>query len=189
MNRLVLIRHGRTDGSDRRLYYGATDLPVNEAGLRELKARAGEYPSCEGFRVLTTGYLRTEQTLRAICGEVPHEAAPELGEIRFGIFEMKSYDELKNRADYQTWLAGDWMANVPPGGESFNMAQSRVRRALEGLLRRPEDVYAVVHGGTIITIMQQLFPEIVRSSYEWLPQPGFGYEADLKNHKFRAIPG
>jgi alpha-ribazole phosphatase len=140
MNRLVLIRHGRTDGSDRRLYYGATDLPVNEAGLRELEARAGEYPSCEGFRVLTTGYLRTEQTLRAICGEVPHEAAPELGEIRFGIFEMKSYDELKNRADYQAWLAGDWMANVPPGGESFNMAQSRVRRALEGLLRGPEDV-------------------------------------------------
>ena len=42
MNRLVLIRHGRTDGSDRRLYYGATDLPVNEAGLRELERARGE---------------------------------------------------------------------------------------------------------------------------------------------------
>jgi len=188
MNRLVLIRHGRTDGSDRHLYYGSTDLPVNAAGLRELRQRAGQYPSCEGFRVLTTGYLRTEQTLRAICGEVPHDVLPDFGEIHFGVFEMRGYDELKDRADYQAWLAGDWMANVPPGGESFDEAQSRVRRALGELLRRPEDVYAVVHGGTVITVMQSLFPEFVRTQYEWLPKPGFGYEIDLKNHKFRDIP-
>ena len=27
MNRLVLLRHGRTEGTERHLYYGATDLP------------------------------------------------------------------------------------------------------------------------------------------------------------------
>ena len=33
MNRLVLLRHGRTEGTERHLYYGATDLPLLEDGL------------------------------------------------------------------------------------------------------------------------------------------------------------
>ena len=68
--------------------------------------------------------LRTEQTLRLIYGEAPHEIWPELREISFGIFEGKSYDELKGLAEYEAWLAGDWFGNVPPGGESFAQAQA-----------------------------------------------------------------
>ena len=56
--------------------------------------------------------LRTEQTLRLIYGEAPHEIWPELLEISFGIFEGKSYDELKGLAEYEAWLAGDWFRTV-----------------------------------------------------------------------------
>ena len=50
MNRLVLLRHGRTEGTERHLYYGATDLPLLEDGVRELKdaARRGVYPAPGG---------------------------------------------------------------------------------------------------------------------------------------------
>ena len=34
MNRLVLLRHGRTEGTERHLYYGATDLPLLEDGVQ-----------------------------------------------------------------------------------------------------------------------------------------------------------
>jgi hypothetical protein len=90
---------------------------------------------------------------------VPHEAWPELREISFGIFEGKSYDELNGRADYAAWLAGDWFGNVPPGGESFAQAQARILAGLARMQAQGEDILAVVHGGTVLTIMQALFPE------------------------------
>ena len=32
MNTLYMIRHSLTEGNERRLYYGATDLPLSENG-------------------------------------------------------------------------------------------------------------------------------------------------------------
>ena len=40
MNRLVLLRHGRTEGTERHLYYGATDLPLLEDGVQNLQLAA-----------------------------------------------------------------------------------------------------------------------------------------------------
>ena len=40
MNRLVLLRHGRTEGTERHLYYGATDLPLLEDGVQDLQLAA-----------------------------------------------------------------------------------------------------------------------------------------------------
>lgn len=128
MRRLTLIRHGLTEGNVRRWYYGALDLPLCEAGQAAVQeaAAGGLYPPYSGERILTSGMLRTEQTLRLIYGEAPHEIWPELREISFGIFEGKSYDELKGLAEYEAWLAGDWFRNVPPGGESFAQAEARI---------------------------------------------------------------
>ena len=65
MKRLVFLRHGRTEGTERHLYYGATDLPLLDAGVRALKEAAarGVYPEARGFSFVTSGMLRTNQTL------------------------------------------------------------------------------------------------------------------------------
>ena len=189
MKRLTLIRHGLTEGNVRRWYYGALDLPLCGEGAASLQRAAadGLYPPLCGARVLTSGLLRTEQTLRLIYGDVPHEIWPELREVSFGVFEGKSYDELKGRAEYEAWLAGDWFRNVPPGGESFAQAQERILRALACMQEQSEDLLAVVHGGTILTIMQALFPEEEKSGYAWQPRPGGGYRLDLERHSYEAI--
>lgn len=149
--------------------------------------QAGLYPPYSGERILTSGMLRTEQTLRLIYGEVPHEIWPELREISFGIFEGKSYDELKGLAEYEAWLAGDWFRNVPPGGESFAQAEARILSALSRMRAQDEDLLAVVHGGTVLTIMQALFPEEEKSGYDWQPRPGGGYRIDLTAHCYQKI--
>ena len=97
MNRLVLLRHGRTEGTERHLYYGATDLPLLEDGVQNLQLAAarGVYPSPDGFTFVTSGMLRANQTLRAIYGDVPFSVIDDLREVNFGIFEMKSYEDLK----------------------------------------------------------------------------------------------
>ena len=189
MRRLTLIRHGLTEGNVRRWYYGALDLPLCEAGQAALReaAAGGQYPPLGNERVLTSGMLRTEQTLRLICGEVPHEVWPELREVSFGIFEGKSYDELKGQPEYEAWLAGDWFRNVPPGGESFAQAEARILSALDRMRAQEADIFAVVHGGTVITIMQALFPEEEKTAYDWQPSPGGGYRIDLTAHRYQKI--
>ena len=37
LSRIYLIRHGKTDGNRNHWYYGATDLPLNEDGLEEIR--------------------------------------------------------------------------------------------------------------------------------------------------------
>ena len=191
MKRLILLRHGRTEGTQRRLYYGATDLPLLEDGLRQLREDSlrGVYPAADGFGFVTTGMLRTRQTLRAIYGDVPFDVISELREINFGIFEMKSYEELKQEPVYQTWLSGDWFRNTPPGGESFADCEARMLRGLSALLSRPQDTVCVCHGGTILTAMAKLFPEEGKDGYAWQPKPGFGYDIDLVNHAYLPISG
>lgn len=35
--KLYLIRHGKTEANERHLYCGSTDLPLSNAGIRELQ--------------------------------------------------------------------------------------------------------------------------------------------------------
>lgn len=190
MNKLYLLRHGLTRGNLEHLYYGSTDLPLCQEGLRQLNAlrEQGGYPSPDGLLTVTSGMLRTEQTLAAICGDIAHERWPELREMDFGAFEMKSYEQLKDRADYQSWLSGDMAENHTPGGESEREVFARVLAALARLQAQPRDVLAVVHGGTVVAIMCALFPNEGKNRYEWQPKPGFGYEIDMKNLHYRMIP-
>ena len=81
---LTMIRHGQTEGSLRDLYYGAADIPVLPESLAELHAHAAQYPTAP--RYFTSGLVRTEQTLHAIYGDVPHTALPGLREMDFGDF-------------------------------------------------------------------------------------------------------
>lgn len=78
MNRLVLLRHGRTEGTERHLYYGATDLPLLEDGVRELKdaARRGVYPAPAAFR-----------SSPPACGGPPRRCAPFTANVPFSVLE------------------------------------------------------------------------------------------------------
>lgn len=182
MSRLYLIRHGKTEANLRHSYCGSTDLPLSEAGREELK---GLHYEIANVRFLTSGMLRAEQTLAALFGDVPHEKRPAFREVDFGVFEMHTYEELKNDPAYLDWITGDNMANVPPKGESGNQMLARVLAALQEL--RQEDTVLVTHGGVIAAIMEHLFPEENKSRYQWQPDPGHGYL--IEGNSYRAIPG
>ena len=189
MRELILIRHGLTEGNEKHWYYGGTDLPLSAAGKEQLLARKreGVYPDTAGKRLITTPYRRTRETLALLYPGAEAEELPELREVNFGEFECKSYDDLKDNAAYQAWLAGDWYNTAPPGGESFGAAEVRLTAALQKLLAREEDALLVVHGGTILVFMELLFPEAHKTQYEWQPAPGGGWAVNLAEHTFRPI--
>ena len=177
---VYLIRHGKTEANERRLYCGSTDLSLSNVGKAELKNLHYEI---KNVRFLTSGMKRTNETLRVLFGNVPFEVDPRFREVDFGIFEMRSYEDLKDTPPYQAWITGDNEANIPPQGESGTQMKQRVLAALSEIR---EDTCVITHGGVIAAIMEHMFPDENKNRYEWQPQPGHGYA--IEDNSYRRIP-
>ena len=166
---IYLIRHGKTEANEKHLYCGSTDLPLSQTGMEELRALRYDV---KNVRFLTSGMERTNGTLRVLFGDVPYEVDPRFREVDFGVFEMHSYAELKDRPDYQAWITGDNEANVPPMGEIGDQMKARVLQAFSEI---QEDTCLIAHGGVIAAIMEHLFPGEGKHRYQWQPKNGGGW--------------
>jgi alpha-ribazole phosphatase len=189
-SKICLIRHGITEGNKHKLYYGHADIPLVEEGIAKLRefTRRGIYPDSSNADFYTTGLQRTEQTMEIIYGKREHEILPQLKELNFGDFEMKSHGELKELDYYKSWRA-DKLGTMPaPNGESLQGFYKRIVRGFDDLKKRhmlnvlsmrhrSEEALSVVvcHGGTISAIMESIYPKIMSHFYGWIPDPGLGY--------------
>ena len=174
-----LIRHGKTRANEESLYCGKTDLPLSRNGKEELESlvKRGIYPRAD--LVYTSGMLRARQSAGIIFGSMQISEEPGLNEFDFGLFEMKSYEELKYRVDYQTWISDTKGIVSCPQGESKLQFAKRVTTGYEAVTRKVRQAggasaIIVCHGGVIVCIMEELFPQ-TRNFYEWQPEPGRGY--------------
>jgi len=190
--RIHLIRHGTTAANEQKLYCGATDLTLSEAGKTELLnlQAQGIYP--KGSRAslyITSGLIRTEQSLEILYGAVRREVLPQLMEFCFGEFEMQSYEELRSRGDYQAWIMDESGLVSCPGGENKRDFARRVLHGFESVIDKARtisasDAFVICHGGVIACIMEHLCPG-VKNFYEWQPKPGRGYTLEYDIDKFR----
>ena len=188
--RLILIRHGRTEANEKHLYCGSTDISLSAAGRSELEELRDHsvYPDVSGMRIMTSGKKRCDETLDILFGKMPHETDSDFCEMDFGVFEMRSYDQMKEDPQYIEWISGDNEANVCPGGESGKLMTGRVLRGIEDLLQNGKDTLLVTHGGVIAAVMAWMFPQENRSRYEWQPACGKGYIIDTAEHSWSMIP-
>ena len=182
MRQILLLRHGLTEAGERHLYCGSTDLPLSDCGIRDLQRRRRKgdgtpkgYPSLDGFFICSSGMQRATQTLFLLYGIRDAAAIRDFEEVDFGIFEMHSYEELKDRPPYQKWLREDPECVPPPGGESGRQMKERVVRAFHHLEEKQNKICLVSHGGPIACLMQEFFPKEERNRYEWQPPYGEGY--------------
>ena len=177
---IYLIRHGKTEANEKHLYCGSTDLPLSVAGREELQ---GVHYEIKNVRFLTSGMKRTNETLQILFEDVPYEVDPRFREVDFGIFEMHSYEELKDTPEYGAWLTGDNEANIPPNGESGLQMKARVMEAFSEI---KEDTCIITHGGVIAVIMEHLFPEENKTRYQWQPKNGCGYV--IRGNAYEELP-
>ena len=167
---IYLIRHGKTEANEKRLYCGSTDLPLSDAGKEALRLL---HYDIKNVRFVSSGMKRANETLQILFGDVPYQVEPWFREVDFGMFEMHSYDQLKDTPAYQAWLTGDNEANIPPCGESGVQMKARVLAAFSEI---KEDTCIITHGGVIAAIMESLFPNEGKNRYEWQPKNGCGYK-------------
>lgn len=189
-SKIVLIRHGITEGNEMHMYYGSTDVSLSERGkhLLEKQRDEGLYPISETAQFYTTGMLRTEQTLRIVYGDREHGVIEDLKELDFGEFEMHTYEELNSVPEYQKWITAEDSGKAPPGGESIDSFTTRIRRGFDELTVRNElqmlklrnhrkeaMTICICHGGVISGIMDYIWPGEYKNFFEWIPDPGHGY--------------
>lgn len=171
-----LIRHGMTEGNKTGKYIGVTDEPLSREGREHLRETSWPVPE----KVFVSPLKRCLETAGILFPGVETVPVPELAECDFGRFENKNYLELDGDQEYQDWI--DSNGTLPfPGGESREGFKERVLsgfdRVLELCTREGlQKVSLVVHGGTIMTIMERYgYPK--KPFYEWHVKNGEGYHA------------
>ena len=178
MRTLYVVRHSLTEGNERRLYCGSTDLPLTGAGRALAKARAKDRPLPPRALRVTSGMARTDETLFLLTGRTPDIVIADLAEMRFGAFEMRGYEELREDADYRRWIGDCMGAGLVrcPGGESQSEYRARVLRGGAALLALEwQSALAMIHGGSIANLMDAWFPGEGKGFYDWQPGPCEGY--------------
>jgi broad specificity phosphatase PhoE/ribonuclease HI len=132
--RLVVVRHGETEYTARRLYSGRGDAALTPRGLAQARAAADRVGQVAA--VVTSPLSRCARTAELIAeaaGGVPVRIDADLVECDFGAWEGLSFAQVSERwpDEMRAWLASPAVA--PPGGESFDEVARRVSRAVQRL--------------------------------------------------------
>lgn len=183
--KLILIRHLPTPGNEKRQYIGRTDESLSEAAVETFLCQHRTYPEAE--RILASPMKRCVETARLIYPGVQAEMEAELRECDFGEFEGKCYEQLKDEPAYREWLDSGGRTAFP-GGESQEEFRERCVRGMKKQIRRllKEEVHSaafLVHGGTIMAVMEQLAEER-KEFYCWQVKNGDGFIAEVHEHEW-----
>lgn len=181
-------------GNIEKRYVGSTDEPLCEVGICEVNARKQRiWVMCEengSFRMPKKVYVsplrRCRQTAELLFPDAVQEVIPELCEMDFGEFEYKNYEELASDVRYQAFIDSGGCLDFP-GAEPQVQFRRRIQKAFRRCLEENEAFMAgletakpqeplvfVVHGGTIMAIMEA-YARPRRSYFEWQVGAVSGY--------------
>ncbi|HUA36514.1 MAG TPA: histidine phosphatase family protein [Candidatus Binataceae bacterium] len=155
MGKLVLVRHGESEGNVTRIFTTTPiTLPLTELGRRQARAAADLVQSISNPRiVIASPYVRARDT-GAIIAEalgLPFEIRAGLHERETGEFAGKPYESIFEAEGYDHARPWTW---IPPGGESYEHVRDRVGPILDELAARfpDDDVVVVSHGGVMVSM-------------------------------------
>ncbi len=160
MTRLVMIRHGETEGNVNQVWHGALDAPLTERGRAQVQATAErmrqlvEQMKVDAFYV--SPLARAQSTAAAIGAAISASPVvePGLREFDLGDWEGRSFEELRQVEN----LWGRWKADprfAPPNGESPHSFNKRVVKTVNELAANhpSQTVLIVTHGGVICNVL------------------------------------
>jgi probable phosphoglycerate mutase len=152
MARLILIRHGESEGNRDRVFTLTPAVPLTDRGREQVRAAgrwiAGRYAP---QRIVASPFVRARQTaeeLATILG-LAVEIEDDLRERSYGELAGQPYSILQDRTDFDPSRYWVWR---PPGGETLVEVARRAGAVLDRLASAtPEDDIVVVsHGATMM---------------------------------------
>jgi alpha-ribazole phosphatase len=165
--KLYLLRHGETDENKSKFYYGKMDVSLNSRGIEQAQKAARALSNIEFDSIYISERKRTIETkdiilsgnLKGYKDMVKQDS--RINEMNFGLFEGKTYEEIKEAypEEYKRWEK-DWKNFCPPQGEGYKDFYLRVKCFMEEILNSSaENVLVVTHGGVIRTIYCYILEE------------------------------
>lgn len=115
-----LIRHGMTLPGEEGRYQGFLDESLSEKGRKAL-IKAPQNPS----HIYVSPAKRARETASILYPETEQICIPGLWEMNFGVFEGRTWKEMKNDRQYREWVDGMCLGTCP-GGESRAAFSERV---------------------------------------------------------------
>ncbi|MDH6363365.1 alpha-ribazole phosphatase [Enterococcus sp. PF1-24] len=160
--KIYLIRHGETEYNRQHLFYGVSDVALNQRGIEQslllkekLQQLTVETP------IYTSELLRTKQTADLIFPQNQHFPLAAFNEKDFGLWEGKNADEIEALypVEWKNWLAEPF-TYTSSQAESFQAFQKRVLVGWQQVLKAEKTCVLVIHMGVIRVIIKHCFPKL-----------------------------
>lgn len=158
--KLILVRHGETEGNVSQVWQGALDAPLTARGQQQVAATAARLAQLHTERPIDVFYVsplsRAQSTADAIAqatGLTPI-TEPGLREFGLGDWEGRSLQELREIENL--WVRWDAdPAFAPPNGESPLLFNQRAIQILMTLAEQHvgQTLLVVTHGGFISSVL------------------------------------
>ena len=186
MVKIILIRHFPTPGNLQKKYIGSTDESISEEGAGPFRER--EYP--EADVLFASPMKRCLETAALAYPRLTPRLREDFRECSFGDFENLSYQELSGNGDYQAWVDSGGTMSFPNGEDPAEFrercVQAFMKAAREGCAEGCSAIAFVVHGGTIMSILDR-FSHPRKEYYHWQAPNGTGYTAEFDETEGRLI--
>lgn len=158
---IFLFRHGQTDYNVNRLFYGSTDISINDCGKKQAE-RVYYDMHAPVERVYISGLKRTLETAKIMFPQHHYISVGAFNEKGFGCWEGLDANEIAKHypQEWQAWLEAPF-DYTPPQAEPFVLFRRRVVEGLQQILKeeRVECIAIVAHLGVLRVIYQTLVDE------------------------------
>jgi len=158
LRRILLVRHGETDGESSVRYHGSGDVDLSAEGRRQMQRVARRLGHEREDLYLASNLRRSWHGAALLAKGAPVRIEADFREIDFGRFEGKTREEIQaaEPVAYEQWQSGAEGFEYPDG-EARADFEARIRSALERVLAAPgHSAVAVLHKGVIREIVRQL---------------------------------
>ncbi len=153
MTRMFIIRHGETEGNQKKIYRGRWDLPLNQDGLAQVKKAGEALQAVDLAAIYASPLLRTRQTAEAIASRQNIELVDEeaLIDIDYGSWTKLPDAEVAEKFpdQYRRWKQSPESV-LFPDGEGLYDVRRRVQPRITVLAER--------HPGQSIALVSHRVP-------------------------------
>lgn len=164
--RMILVRHGETEGQSSIRYYGATDIPLSELGRDQVRRARERIVDLPFEAVFASSLSRAAESARILAPAHPITIEADFREVDFGRWEGLTREEI---AALDPELFAIWQKDLArfdyPGGERRADFRARIARGLERVRAvDASSVLVVAHKGVVRTLHELLSGETLAAS-------------------------
>ena len=165
MGRLLLARHGESEGNVPRRFTLSPDVPITARGRDQVEA-TGQLIQARfaPTRIVSSPFRRAQQTAEILAAlwKLPVGVEPELRERSYGELAGHPYTAARATPGYDIQRYWEWQ---PPGGETLIAVVQRAGGVLDRVRREHphEDVLVVSHGAVMLALWRHVMGEWSRA--------------------------